>query len=110
MARYYNPDNGLFLSIDPVTGDLINTITLNGHNYNNNPVMYVDPNGHFSVAGTLLFVPGVGQAVLLVGGVVLLGGLAIYAGSQVYKQVQAKASSDYNTAKLIGSKTINHSK
>lgn len=38
--------------------------------------MYVDPNGHFSVAGTLLFVLGVGQAVLLVGGVVLIGGLA----------------------------------
>ncbi|MFS0876818.1 RHS repeat-associated core domain-containing protein [Solibacillus isronensis] len=52
MARYYNPDTGVFLSLDPVRGDTMNPITMNGYNYaNNNPVMMVDPNGEstFSV-------------------------------------------------------------
>lgn len=50
MSRYYNPDNGVFLSIDLVRGDLENPITQNGYNYaNNNPVMNVDPNGKWSV-------------------------------------------------------------
>ncbi|PIC73741.1 DNRLRE domain-containing protein [Sporosarcina sp. P17b] len=46
MARYYNPDSGVFLSLDPVRGDLTNPTTLNGYNYaNNNPMMNVDPDG-----------------------------------------------------------------
>ncbi|MEL3962345.1 RHS repeat-associated core domain-containing protein [Lysinibacillus endophyticus] len=46
MARYYNPDTGVFLSLDLVRGDLTNSISLNGYNYaNNNPVMNVDPDG-----------------------------------------------------------------
>lgn len=46
MARYYNPDTGVFISLDPVHGNNANPITLNGYNYaNNNPVMNVDPNG-----------------------------------------------------------------
>nr|WP_252195170.1 RHS repeat-associated core domain-containing protein [Bacillus wiedmannii] len=39
IARYYNPDHGVFLSVDPVT--------MNGYTYaDNNPVMMVDPDGH----------------------------------------------------------------
>ncbi|MBG9754934.1 DNRLRE domain-containing protein [Lysinibacillus sphaericus] len=54
MARYYNPDTGVFLSLDPVRGDTINPLTLNGYNYaNNNPVMNVDPDGTFSIANSL---------------------------------------------------------
>jgi RHS repeat-associated protein len=46
MARYYNPNTGVFLTIDPATGDLLNPITKNGYNYaNNNPIMMVDING-----------------------------------------------------------------
>ena len=46
MARYYNPETGVFLSLDPVRGDTMNPITMNGYNYaNNNPVMNVDPDG-----------------------------------------------------------------
>lgn len=45
MARY-NPDTGVFLSLDPVRGDTMNPLSLNGYNYaNNNPVMNVDPDG-----------------------------------------------------------------
>jgi RHS repeat-associated protein len=54
MARYYNPDNGVFLSIDPVRGEMMNPITQNGYNYaNNNPVMMVDPDGTYAMRGSL---------------------------------------------------------
>ncbi|MEK4628846.1 RHS repeat-associated core domain-containing protein [Solibacillus sp. FSL R7-0682] len=44
MARYYNLDTGVFMSLDPVLGNKLNPITMNGYNYvNNNPVMMVDP-------------------------------------------------------------------
>ncbi|MFJ7980071.1 RHS repeat-associated core domain-containing protein [Lysinibacillus xylanilyticus] len=50
MARYYNPDTGVFLSLDPVRGDTMNPLSLNGYNYaNNNPVMNVDPDGTAAV-------------------------------------------------------------
>lgn len=54
MARYYNPDTGVFLSLDPVRGDAKNPLTLNGYSYaNNNPVMNVDPDGEFAISNSL---------------------------------------------------------
>ncbi len=48
MARYYNPTHGVFLSVDPDPGDEDDPITQNGYSYaNNNPVMFVDPDGHY---------------------------------------------------------------
>jgi RHS repeat-associated protein len=48
MARYYNPKYGNFLSQDPDPGDKDDPITQNGYTYaNNNPVMGVDPDGHW---------------------------------------------------------------
>jgi|GEM_PF-780127 len=45
-ARYYNPENGVFLAHDPIRGELNNPISQNGYNYgNNNPVMYIDSTG-----------------------------------------------------------------
>ncbi|GIN41448.1 hypothetical protein J19TS1_43970 [Heyndrickxia oleronia] len=50
LARYYNPETGVFLSLDPVMGDIQNPITLNGYNYaNNNPVMFFDPDGELAI-------------------------------------------------------------
>ncbi|WP_425595531.1 RHS repeat domain-containing protein [Priestia flexa] len=47
IARYYNPEQGVFISADPDPGDVDDPITQNGYTYvNNNPVMYVDPDGH----------------------------------------------------------------
>jgi len=49
MARYYNPDTGVFLSLDPVRGDTMNPLSMNGYSYaNNNPVMNVDPDGEIA--------------------------------------------------------------
>ena len=60
MARYYNPDTGVFLSLDPVRGEPMNPVSMNGYNYaNNNPVMVVDPDGqnpilYGALAGALI--------------------------------------------------------
>ena len=49
IARYYNPDTGVFLSLDSVRGDVTNPISMNGYNYaNNNPVMMVDSDGEWA--------------------------------------------------------------
>lgn len=47
MARYYNPEFGVFTSKDPYYGDEENLLTQNGYSYaNNNPVMLIDPDGY----------------------------------------------------------------
>lgn len=62
MARYYNPSTGGFLSLDPLRGDKMNPIAMNGYNYaNNNPVMIVDPDGGTAaILGGSMFIPGIG--------------------------------------------------
>jgi len=48
IARYYHPEQGVFLSLDPDPGDDDDILTQNGYTYaNNNPVMLVDPDGHW---------------------------------------------------------------
>ncbi|MEC2394484.1 RHS repeat-associated core domain-containing protein, partial [Bacillus toyonensis] len=49
IARYYNPDHGVFISVDPDPGDQDDPVTQNGYTYgDNNPVMMVDPDGHLA--------------------------------------------------------------
>ena len=50
-ARYYNPEDGRFMTEDTYRGDTTKSET--GHLYvycANNPVNYVDPSGHFAAA------------------------------------------------------------
>ncbi|MRB26252.1 RHS repeat-associated core domain-containing protein [Bacillus thuringiensis] len=55
IARYYNPDHGVFLSIDPEPGDEDDPVTQNGYTYvDNNPVMLIDPDGNIPVAPLLV--------------------------------------------------------
>ena len=45
-ARHYDPMIGRFLSVDPAPVDTQNSFTVNRYAYaNNNPFLYVDPNG-----------------------------------------------------------------
>ena len=61
IARYYNPEHGVFLSVDPDPGDEDDPVTMNGYTYgDNNPVMKVDPDGH---AAWWLVSGGVGAVV-----------------------------------------------
>ena len=55
-ARYYNPTNGRFTQQDAwAFMDASDPLSLNLYIYCcNNPVMYVDPNGHFGVGAILL--------------------------------------------------------
>ncbi|MEH7080971.1 RHS repeat-associated core domain-containing protein, partial [Bacillus velezensis] len=47
MDRYYHPEQGVFLSLDPQSGDEDDANSQNGYNYtDNNPVMYSDTNGN----------------------------------------------------------------
>ncbi|MCZ2969598.1 RHS repeat-associated core domain-containing protein, partial [Acinetobacter baumannii] len=49
IARYYNPEHGVFLSVDPDPGVSDDPVTQNGYTYgDNNPVMMVDPDGHWA--------------------------------------------------------------
>ncbi|MEK5520917.1 DNRLRE domain-containing protein [Heyndrickxia sp. FSL W8-0423] len=49
QQRYYNPEIGRFLTLDPVLGDKENPITQNGYAYaDNNPIMLVDPDGEWA--------------------------------------------------------------
>ncbi|WP_240371795.1 RHS repeat-associated core domain-containing protein [Anoxybacteroides rupiense] len=47
QARYYDPETARFISRDPDPGDKDDPITQNAYTYaNNNPVIYVDPDGN----------------------------------------------------------------
>ena len=47
-ARYYNPNDGHFLSQDTANFDYANPVELNRYNYvAANPINYTDPTGHF---------------------------------------------------------------
>jgi len=53
--RYYDPQIGRFLSVDPVSADLNTGANFNRYAYaNNNPYKYTDPDGRFGVVGALI--------------------------------------------------------
>ena len=68
-ARYYNPEDGRFMTEDTYRGDTTKSET--GHLYvycANNPVNYVDPSGHFLVSTAVLVGVGVGGIVGAIAG------------------------------------------
>ncbi|WP_203364733.1 RHS repeat-associated core domain-containing protein, partial [Bacillus sp. REN10] len=67
IARYYQPAEGVFLTVDPEGGDTNDPKTQNGYAYaNNNPVMMTDPDGNCAW-------------------LVINAGFAAYSGYQAYK-------------------------
>lgn len=81
MARYYNPESGVFISIDPDPGDDDDILTQNGYTYaSNNPVMLVDPDGHYFWLA-------------------VNAGFAVYDGYSAYKSGKSAAAIAKSTAK-----------
>lgn len=82
QERYYDLETARFISRDAYPRDLDNPVSQNGYAYtNNNPVMYIDPDGHFASAVGVYIIPGIGEVVLLATGAVVLGGITYKAGS-----------------------------
>lgn len=53
-ARYYDPQIGRFISIDPVDAQPDNPHSFNRYSYaNNNPYKYIDPDGEFGIVAIL---------------------------------------------------------
>jgi RHS repeat-associated protein len=51
QAWYYKPSNGVFLSLDPIAGSIVDLISQNGYSYtSNNPITMVDPHGTYAAA------------------------------------------------------------
>ncbi|MEO2239652.1 DNRLRE domain-containing protein [Dorea sp. YH-dor226] len=76
-ARYYDPENGRFLTRDSYRGDNKNPATLHLYIYcANNPINYEDPDGHIAVSR-------------IIGGIV--GGVAgAWIGKKIAKKTKAK--------------------
>jgi len=93
VARYYDPDLGRFLSMDP---QRVPGASLNYYTYcDSDPVNRVDPTGEISLTiGTVLIAVGVGMVI----------GAAIGAGVELYKQRNQEQTdwSQVGTAALIG--------
>ncbi|MCC3865688.1 Hint domain-containing protein [Terrisporobacter petrolearius] len=53
-ARYYNPEDGRFLTEDTYRGEFTDPSSLHLYAYcTNNPIAYTDPSGHFPVWGVI---------------------------------------------------------
>ena len=78
-ARYYNPEDGRFMTEDSYRGEIMKPEI--GHLYvycANNPVNYVDPSGHFAIAVPVLVK------------LVLVGGTVIYVSYSTWKDHSPK--------------------
>ena len=78
-VRYYDPEDGRFMTEDSYRGEIMKPET--GHLYvycANNPVNYVDPSGHFAIAVPILVK------------LVLVGGVVIYVSYSSWKRHSPK--------------------
>ncbi|SEN28291.1 RHS repeat-associated core domain-containing protein [Terribacillus saccharophilus] len=119
IARYYNPIQGVFLSADPDPGDDDDILTQNGYSYaNNNPVKFVDPDGHWIWMAAGAVIGGVSSyksaksrgkkgwrlVGSTLGGAAIgsLGGPAFRGGKILYSSYKAgKVSRTYRTARKV---------
>ncbi|MFJ8261012.1 RHS repeat-associated core domain-containing protein [Rummeliibacillus sp. NPDC094406] len=100
QARYYNPENGAFLALDPHPGD-DEPLSQNGYTYgNNNPVIYVDSDGKYAIpVATVILIPGIGWLTVAAIGAVV--GSAWLIGKYGIPWAKKKYSNWYFTSKNI---------
>lgn len=65
-SRYYNPEWGRFINADNFITDNAGSTRYNMYHYcNNNPIMYIDPDGHAVFIGLLITIAVVGTGVAI---------------------------------------------
>ena len=102
-ARYYNPEDGRFMTEDSYRGEIMNPET--GHLYvycANNPVNYVDPSGHFTVV--LPWGWAIGKALLTAFKYIVIAGIAYVSASAISTLKRKQPKIHYYKAKLINEK------
>lgn len=103
MARYYNPENGNFLTTDPDSGILEEPLNQNGYSYAmNNPVTLTDSNGEnpFVVFIVITIAKSVVKAIVKKAAKKAIGkSLKRGATSTAYKSSQKVAKSSGRTGK-----------
>ena len=81
-ARYYDPEDGRFISRDSYRGNSVNPSTWNLYAYcSNSPVNYEDPSGHIAISR-------------IIGGIIG-GGIGFLAGRKIAKKTKAKGWKKY---------------
>lgn len=77
MARYYNPNHGVFLTNDSQPGEINDILSQNGYNYAlNNPVKHIDPNGENAIVFKLAAL-----------GIKVAGKYVVKAGKWLFKKI-----------------------
>ncbi|MBC5746062.1 RHS repeat-associated core domain-containing protein [Lachnospiraceae bacterium MD308] len=99
-ARYYDPENGRFLTEDTYRGELNEPDTLHLYVYcKNNPINYVDPSGHIVVEIALSYYAG--AAIVSAGLVLYYSNLARIRGKLVYIYKERPARKKKYSAKAV---------
>ncbi|MCO7125909.1 RHS repeat-associated core domain-containing protein [Sporolactobacillus shoreicorticis] len=107
QARYYDPQNGNFLAMDPDSGDDGNTLSQNGYTYaENNPMTHVDPDGNFAWLAAVCFIPVIGEYVAA--GTLIAAGayLAGYGVWHLSRKIKEKISSKTRSKERIGRRYV----
>ncbi|MDB5959823.1 MAG: repeat-associated core domain protein [Massilia sp.] len=104
QQRYYDPEAGRFLSVDPVTTDASTGSSFNRYAYaNNSPYKYVDPDGrNWALAGRgailgaeLGSVAGPWGAAA---GAIIVGGGTLWLGDKAIKWIASSSNADSSKA------------
>lgn len=103
-ARYYDSDNGRFISEDSYKGEINSAVTLNRYIYTlNNPIIYTDPSGNIvGIDDAIIFLIFAVGSIVLVTYTYLLtpagknainsGAVAVYKGRVIAGKIITKAA------------------
>jgi RHS repeat-associated protein len=102
VQRYYDPQIGRFLSVDPVTADSAGGTNFNRYWYgNNNPYKFTDPDGRQSV-GEMINSGASGCGAVSCAGWAVLSAAWTMTGAESLSQVSDKGWSNVSTGDKIG--------